>query len=158
MEINLWQIIFQAVNFGVVLFLLNRVLYKPVIKMLDDRAKKINEGQLAAEKNLKASAELDKEQKAVLAKARKEAAGITREATAEAKKQAEAILYEAKQKAAAESAQMHKNAEESIAKKQKEMESSIKDLVVATSKKMLESTLSASDISKINKAIAAKLK
>ena len=57
MEINLYQVLFQIFNFGVVMYLLNKVLYKPVLKMLDERAKKINEGMALADKNLKAAEE-----------------------------------------------------------------------------------------------------
>jgi len=76
MEINIWQVLFQVINFGVILFVLNKILYKPVLKLLDDRAKKINEGQAMAEKNLKEAAELDKVRKTELAKVRKEASAI----------------------------------------------------------------------------------
>ena len=76
MEINIYQILFQILNFGVVMYLLNKVLYKPVMKMLDDRAKKINEGMSQAEKNLKAGEEIEKTKKAEVSKARKEASSI----------------------------------------------------------------------------------
>lgn len=157
MEINIYQVLFQIFNFGVILWVLTKYLYKPVLKMLDDRAKKINEGQAAAEKNIKAAAELEKEHKEMLSKARKEASAITRDATTEAKKQADAIIYEARQKAAAESAQLHKAAEDEIAKKHKEMESSLKQLVVATTSKLLSEVLTEAEIAKINKNITAKL-
>jgi F-type H+-transporting ATPase subunit b len=47
--INLPQIIAQMVNFFVLLFILRLVLYKPILKMLDDRRQKISEGLNAAE-------------------------------------------------------------------------------------------------------------
>jgi len=40
----------QLINFGLLIFLLNKFLYKPLIKMLDDRKKKIAE---AAENSIK---------------------------------------------------------------------------------------------------------
>ena len=36
MEINIYQVLFQIFNFGVVMYLLNKVLYKPVLKMLQE--------------------------------------------------------------------------------------------------------------------------
>jgi F-type H+-transporting ATPase subunit b len=47
--INLPQLIAQIVNFTLLLVLLRFTLYKPVLKMLDERKQKINEGLNAAE-------------------------------------------------------------------------------------------------------------
>lgn len=47
--INLPQLIAQIVNFTLLLVILRLVLYKPILKMLDDRKQKINEGLNAAE-------------------------------------------------------------------------------------------------------------
>jgi F-type H+-transporting ATPase subunit b len=47
--INLPQLIAQCANFFVLLFLLRFTLYKPILKMLDERKQKIAEGLNAAE-------------------------------------------------------------------------------------------------------------
>jgi len=47
--INLPQLIAQIVNFTVLLLVLRMTLYKPILKMLDDRKAKIHEGLNAAE-------------------------------------------------------------------------------------------------------------
>lgn len=47
--INLPQLIAQAVNFFVLLVLLRFTLYKPIVKMLDERKQRIAEGLNAAE-------------------------------------------------------------------------------------------------------------
>jgi F-type H+-transporting ATPase subunit b len=47
--INLPQLIAQIVNFTVLLVILRLTLYKPILKMLDDRKQKISEGLNAAE-------------------------------------------------------------------------------------------------------------
>ncbi len=40
-----WRLILiQAINFGIVLFVLHRFLYKPVMRMLDERRSKIEKG------------------------------------------------------------------------------------------------------------------
>ena len=76
MDINIWQVLFQAFNFGVILLVLNKFLYKPIQKVLDDREKKINAGLAAAEASLKAQDEVEKSKKSALAGARKSAAEI----------------------------------------------------------------------------------
>ncbi|MFN0146108.1 MAG: F0F1 ATP synthase subunit B [Dehalococcoidia bacterium] len=47
--INLPQLIAQIVNFTLLLILLRLTLYKPILKMLDERKKKISDGLNAAE-------------------------------------------------------------------------------------------------------------
>ena len=49
MEIDISQILFQIVNFSVVLAALTFLLYKPIFKMFLERAKRIEEGQKAAQ-------------------------------------------------------------------------------------------------------------
>jgi F-type H+-transporting ATPase subunit b len=41
-EIN-WTLFMQMINFLVLLFILNHLLYKPILKIIDERKKKINE-------------------------------------------------------------------------------------------------------------------
>ena len=48
--INLPGLITQVISFLILLFVLSKLLYKPVIKMLDDRADRIKESLSAAEK------------------------------------------------------------------------------------------------------------
>lgn len=47
--INLPQLIAQIVNFAILLIVLRLILYKPILKMLDERKKRIAEGLNAAE-------------------------------------------------------------------------------------------------------------
>ena len=158
MEINIWQVLFQAVNFGVILFVLNKVLYKPVMKMLDDRAKKINDGMAAAEKNLKEAGEIEKLKKAEVAKARKDAAAIIRQAEVEAKKAADSILEASKKKAKDEAERIVKNAESEIAAAKKAMEGQAVELALAMAKKALAAALTAAETEKITKAMLKELK
>ena len=158
MEINIWQVLFQAVNFGVILFVLNKVLYKPVMKMLDDRAKKINEGMAAAEKNLKEAGEIEKLKKAEVAKARKEAAAILRQAEVEAKKAADSILEASKKKAKDEAERIVKNAESEVVAAKKAMEGQAVELALAMAKKALTESLTTAEAEKITKGMLKELK
>lgn len=153
MEINIYQILFQILNFGVVMYLLNRVLYKPVIKMLDDRAKKINEGMSQAEKNLKAGEEIEKTKKAEVSKARKEASTIVAAAEVDAKKKADEIIKKAHEKAKEEVANMTKAAEKEIENAKAKLQKEAATIAAAMAKKALEGALSAKEV----EAITAKM-
>ncbi len=153
MEINIYQILFQILNFGVVMYLLNKVLYKPVIKMLDDRAKKINEGMSQAEKNIKAGEEIEKTKKAEVNKARKEAGSIIAAAEVDAKKKADEIIKKAHVKAKEEVANMTKAAEKEIENAKAKLQKETATLAAAMAKKALEGTLTAKEV----EAVTAKM-
>lgn len=158
MEINISQVLFQAVNFGIIMFVLNKYLYKPVKEMLENREKKINEGLAAAERNLKAEADVEKRKKDELGKARREAAKIIADAKIEAKKQAEAYLEKAKAEAKKEAGHILDAAQTSVKEEKRALQSSLKDLVVETTKKLLAETLTAKEVEKITSGMVAKIK
>lgn len=59
MEIQPLQIIYQMINFGVILGLLTYLLYKPILKMFDERAKRIEQGQKAAQELIEEKAAIE---------------------------------------------------------------------------------------------------
>ncbi|MFH2085623.1 MAG: F0F1 ATP synthase subunit B [bacterium] len=158
MEINIWQVLFQVVNFGVILFVLNKVLYKPIMKLLDDRAKKINEGMALADKTQKEAAETENSKKAEIAKARKEAAAIIREAEIEAKKASDQVIENTKVKAKAEAERIIKNAEGELESGKKAAEAQTIELALTMAQKTLTNIMTTAEAEKITKAMLAKLK
>src|SRR5437016_9678896 len=103
----------QVISFCIVAFLLRRFAYKPILAVLDDRRRKIEEGQLNAEKIRKELAEAEKRYQEIVAKATADAQRMIDEARAssshlaERKQQeaitaAEQILAKAKEAAALE--------------------------------------------------------
>lgn len=84
MEINIAQILFQIINFGVVAGALTFLLYKPVLKTLKNRSEKIAESQKAAEQILTEREDLEKTKKQELEKAKRESAKIMSETSKEA--------------------------------------------------------------------------
>ncbi|HBD02408.1 MAG: ATP synthase subunit b [Microgenomates group bacterium GW2011_GWC1_46_16] len=158
MEINIWQVLFQVINFGVILFVLNKILYKPVLKLLDDRAKKINEGQAMAEKNLKEAAELDKVRKTELAKVRKEASAIISKAEEEAAGKAHALLAESRQKAKEEAAKIVASGTKELENSRKSLDKEAAQLGLAMVTKALEKTLSAKEVDGITSGLLKAMK
>src|SRR6266481_3096912 len=70
-----WQLFLsQVVSFCIVAFLLRQFAYKPILAVLEDRRRKIEEGQLNAEKTRKELAEAEKRYQEIVAKANAEAA------------------------------------------------------------------------------------
>lgn len=158
MEINFLQVLFQVVNFGVILFVLTKFLYKPIQKVLDERQAKINDGLKAAEVSLKTQAEVEDSKKKELGRARREAAKIIEGAKKDAKVQADAMLKDAKDKAGKEAAAILESAKSSAAASQKKQDAALKELTVATTKRLLSGTLSAKEVAAITNSMVSKLK
>lgn len=121
--IELPQLLTQIVNFTIMVFVLTKFLYKPILKILEERKSKIEEGIKYTEK---AGEELDKTEKKrqeVLDKARTEARQIIEEAKNSAKRLETEIITRA-----------HKEAEDILNKGRKELEQEKIEMEKAVSK------------------------
>src|SRR5947207_13992378 len=70
----------QVISFCIVAFLLRRFAYKPILAVLEDRRRKVEEGQLNAEKIRKELAEAEKRYQEIVAKANDDAQRMIDEA------------------------------------------------------------------------------
>jgi F-type H+-transporting ATPase subunit b len=92
-----WQLFLsQVISFSIVAFLLRRYAYKPILAVLEERRRRIEEGLINADKIKKELAEAEKRYQEILAKANADAQRMIDEARASAahlseRKQQEAI-------------------------------------------------------------------
>jgi F-type H+-transporting ATPase subunit b len=111
--LNLGSFIGHAINFIILLFLLQRFLYKPVLKMLDERATRVRESMERAEEVRRQSAEAQAERSRLIDEARRESSEMVNRALAEAEQirsearrnaqeDAQRIITRAQQEATAE--------------------------------------------------------
>lgn len=90
-----WKLLLaQVVNFVVVLLVLKRFAYKPMLKLLDERTAKIEKGLADAESAGKKLGEMEVREKAVLSEARSEAKRILAETDEAAQKRDAAKIAE----------------------------------------------------------------
>ena len=112
----------QIVNFLIILYLLKRFFYKPIIKILEDRKKKIEESlknadlieerlQKTDEKNAQILSEAQNSARILIADAKREAENINQQAHLEARKTIGAALVEAKVQIEAQKVSMKKQLE-----------------------------------------------
>lgn len=80
-----FQLLAQTINFVIMVVLLTKLLYKPVLKVLDERKKKIEEGLSYTEKMKKDMEKAQVKEEAMLKKAREQAKAIIDEAKRSAK-------------------------------------------------------------------------
>lgn len=122
-----WRLLIaQIINFLILLAILYRFLYRPLLKMLSDRTKKIEKGIKDAQDAQIKLAEITEKEKAVLGEAKKEAQNIIMQAekTAneqkedtkiKAKSEVESIIKEAKLQIASEKTNMINEAKKEVA-------------------------------------------
>ncbi len=147
--INLPLFLAQLINFGVVLWLLSVLLYKPVTKMLNDRTARIETSLREAEqvKQQLANAKRDydaevskgrQEAQTILAQANERAKAQEAEIIAQSRKEAERIREDARLQAIQERDQMLREAKNQIA-----------ELVTMTASRVLDAELKATGHDKL---------
>ncbi len=133
-----WKLIIaQLVNFVIVLFVLKRYAYGPVLKMMTERSEKIEKGIADAEHAHKKLAEVAGKEKEVLIEARQQASAIIAQAEAVAIKNKEAILGESKQQAEQLLADAAKKMEADRVQMMQDVKAQVAELVVAATGKVL---------------------
>jgi F-type H+-transporting ATPase subunit b len=133
-----WRLLVaQLVNFGIVLFVMAKWVYKPLLKVMDERAAKIEQGLKDAAAAAVAKATADSEKDVVVTEARQRARAIVEEAEAlalslreeqvkKAKTEVESIVAKGKEQLTADRAASLAAAKAELA-----------DLVVAAASKVI---------------------
>jgi F-type H+-transporting ATPase subunit b len=98
-DINLVGLVFQVINFLLLLYLLNRFLFKPLLARMDERSTKIEKGLEDAEAAARDRDLARQEREAAVAEARKEAAEMVARANKIAEDTRNEILGEARAEA-----------------------------------------------------------
>lgn len=99
----------QIVNFAIMVFLLTKFLYKPILKALEERKKKIETSLKLVEKQELEAEKWEKRHQELLVEAREEARVIIENAKKEGKKLKEEILAEGKTEITEQKKRMEKD-------------------------------------------------
>jgi F-type H+-transporting ATPase subunit b len=153
-----WQLFLaQVISFTIVALLLRRFAYKPILAVLEERRRRIEEGQINAEKIKKELAEAEKRYQQILAKANADAQKMIDEA-----RESAAHLSERKQQEAIAAAEqiMAKAREASAIEHERTMESLKRELgrlVVEATAKVTEKVLTPEDQRRLQEEAARQL-
>ncbi len=135
----------QAVNFFILLFILKKFLYKPILGMLEKRKGVIAESMKNAEEIEKKLKLIGDEREEALRKAGKEAEGIIKDATEAANQ----IISEAHLKAGEDIKKMIKKSEENLEREREalhqEIKAEVSDLIVLSLQKVTGKVISGKD-------------
>jgi F-type H+-transporting ATPase subunit b len=154
---NPWLFLSQVISFLIVALLLRRFAYKPILAVLEERRRKIEEGQLNAEKIKKELAEAEKRYQEILAKANADAQRMIDEA-----RESAAHLSERKQQEAIAAAEqiISKAREAAALEHERTMESLKRELgrlVVDTTAKVTGKVLTPEDERRLQEETAGQL-
>ena len=143
--INLGYLISQIVNFTLLALLLYFVAYKPVLRMLDERSARINQGIQDAENASRRAAEMEQEFERQMAEARREGQEIVAQATQMSERAGQEILERARE----ESRAQIERAREEIARERDlamaDLRRQVAELSLMISEKILGETLDEQD-------------
>lgn len=135
----------QLINFSIMVFVLGKLLYKPIIRVLSERKKKIEDG-LEYETKMKSELLATERKRAeILDKAADEAKKIIEEGKKLGKKTEAEILVKAADEAAAIVAKGKKEIESERAEMEKSLRSKTTEIASAMVEKLLSQVLSGSD-------------
>ena len=139
------KLIAQVVNFGIVLFILWKFAYRPVLKILEERRQKVAEAMINAEKAREELKRTEAQRQEVLAETNAQANKLIEEARAAAGK----VREQETQKAIKEAEQIVSKAREAAALERARMLADVKRelgrLVVATTSKVTGKILTPED-------------
>ena len=151
------NLIAQIILFAIVYFVLKRFAFKPIIAMLEERRRRIEEGQLNAEKIKKQLAEAQTKYEEILAKANADSQKLLEEVRASGDRLAE----QKRQEAIAAAEQITLKAQEAMAlerdKSMAEMKRELGRLVVDATSRVTGKVLSPQDHEKINEETARQI-
>lgn len=134
----------QFINFAVLIFVLYRFLYTPLLEMMAKRRKTIEDGVKRAQEADTILATAKQQAEEIVLTARREVKGILADAQVTAKKLESAIVEKAKQQAKEIVARAEKQSEEERAGTAQRLKGQIADLVALATQKVVEGKLDAS--------------
>jgi F-type H+-transporting ATPase subunit b len=140
-DVNLVGLFFQVVNFLLLLYLLNRFLFKPLLARMDERSSKIEKGLEDAEAAARDRELARAEREAAVAEARKESAEMLARANKIAEDTRNEILNDARTEAERVTARAR---EEIVAEKDRamaELRAQVADLALEAAGKLVRSEM-----------------
>ena len=139
----------QIVNFVIIVFVLSKLLYKPILSMLEKRKKEIAEGLALTEKMREEEEKQQEKRQKMLTVTRREAQDILEEARKQAKVEEKEIIDGAHKEADAIIVKGKAEVERAKVEMEKGVQKSAVTLAVAMAERLLTSLLSSDDRHKL---------
>lgn len=139
----------QLINFAIIILVLSKLLFKPILTMLEKRKKEIAEGLHLTEKMREEEEKFQQKKQKMLEVTRKEAQVILEEARKQAKEEEKEIIAAAHKEAEGITQKAKADIELARIDMQKGVQSSAIELAVAMSKRLMANILTSEDKHKL---------
>ena len=144
-SVNIWDILISLANLLIMLWIVKKFLFKPVMKVMQERQNQVEKIYDDANQDRSDAAGMKLEYEQRLAAAREEADGLVRNAVQTAQRRGDAIVAEA----ASQASHLKQKAEEEIAMEKKQMlrsvQGEISDMAVTIASKVVEREIQQKD-------------
>lgn len=140
-----WTMIFTWINLLILVLVMKKFLFKPVMNMFAQRESEVGAMYEKAEEAQKNAEEMEKDYSEKLSAAKEEASRIMKDATYEATLRGEQIVAEAQQKASAIVTKAHKDIDREKEAAVSEIKEDIASLAIDIAKKVIEKDLTEKD-------------
>ncbi|HEY9585328.1 MAG TPA: F0F1 ATP synthase subunit B [Candidatus Paceibacterota bacterium] len=135
--VNWKLLLIQGINFGLLLLILYRFLYRPLFTLLDKRQHAIEKGLRDAEEVAREKTQISEEKEAILASSREEGGKLVEQLRKEAIAQEKSILREAQEKSTAMFTEARQKADAEREHILRESEKEIARIAILASEKIL---------------------
>lgn len=143
MDIQVSQIIFQLINFSVVVGGVTYLLHKPILKILEERSSRIEAAQKAARETLLERERITAEEETILKKAREQASSIVEKGRQTAKEIEAQATSDGEKKAKQAVAKLKEQWEQERTAELTSMKVMFVDAVIASTQKVIATQLDA---------------
>lgn len=136
-----YELAFQLINTFLLFVILKKLLFKPVLGIIEAREKDIQDNLAQGEKAKNEGLSLKKEYEAKVSTAKAEGQEIVKQATLRAEKKSEEIISTAKQEAISLKEKASKDVEQERQKVMNEIKNDISDIALLAASKVIEKDL-----------------
>lgn len=148
-QFNIFTFLFQIINVLAVAAILNKILYKPVGKIIADRENQIETSLAQAEQARKEAEELLEKYQRLTANAREEAENIIKQATAQGESLKAEIIAKAQEEAARSLEQAKMDIRREKEKALAEIRNEVAEIALLAASKVIGRTLTSEDHQRI---------
>lgn len=152
---NLFLFLSQLINFGVMIFILHKLLYSRILEMLRKRTERIEESIKEADKVKEQLANTKRDYEAEISRARQEGAQIISQAQERAKSQEAEIIAQARQEAERIRSEAHEHAQRERDQLLGEVKDQLAEVVSLAASRVLEAEVSTKHDKLIQESLAA---
>lgn len=156
--LDLKLLIAQIVNFLILFFVLKKLLYKPILNLLDKRKQMIEKNVEDTRKIGERMDQIETEKQEILSNASKEAMAIIEKSKVEAEAEHKQALENAKKEISKLAERYRGQLKEEKDEMMREIKSEVAELVISSSEKILQREFSASDQRRLEDAIKEELR